>query len=210
MTEKTKPINPYEILGVDSDAPDEEIKLIVRRLVRELHPDLNQDPAAAERMAEINAAYELICTPEKRLEYDAIGADVLKSTRVKAEEKLEELFDAVVNTSDNPVQEAASVLHLARLEKAEKLGDLKERCKKLRKRRARVRRRPGGTSENLVHKVIDRQIRALQKNIVRLKRELEVYAETGRILIAEYEEIDLDPDDPSLREPEDVVGLLPQ
>jgi len=58
--------DPYKILGVSPDASDEEIKQAYRRLAKKYHPDLNPgDEAAAEKMQQINAAYEQIKNPEK-------------------------------------------------------------------------------------------------------------------------------------------------
>ncbi len=55
---------PYQILGVSPDASDEEIKKAYRNLARKYHPDKYQDSdladLAAEKMKEINAAYEEI------------------------------------------------------------------------------------------------------------------------------------------------------
>lgn len=54
-------MNPYRVLGVRENAPDEVITKTYRRLARRYHPDLNPDNAeAAERMGEINRAYEEI------------------------------------------------------------------------------------------------------------------------------------------------------
>jgi len=64
----------YGILGVRRDAGPDEIKKAYRRLARELHPDVNPDPALQERFKEVTQAYEVLSDPEKRQMYD-LGAD---------------------------------------------------------------------------------------------------------------------------------------
>ncbi|MBE6704783.1 MAG: molecular chaperone DnaJ [Ruminococcaceae bacterium] len=53
--------SPYEILGVSPSASDDEIKAAYRRLAKKYHPDANPGSEyAAEKMREINAAYDKI------------------------------------------------------------------------------------------------------------------------------------------------------
>ena len=47
----------YASLGVAKDASPDEIKKAYRKLARELHPDVNADPASAERFKNVTTAY---------------------------------------------------------------------------------------------------------------------------------------------------------
>jgi DnaJ-class molecular chaperone len=63
--------DPYEVLGVDRRASAGDIKSAFRRLAKKLHPDANKnDPKAATRFAEINAAYEILGEEDKRKAFD--------------------------------------------------------------------------------------------------------------------------------------------
>jgi DnaJ-class molecular chaperone len=63
--------DPYEILGVSRTADPPAIKSAFRKLAKKLHPDANKaDPQAANRFAELNAAYEILGEDEKRKAFD--------------------------------------------------------------------------------------------------------------------------------------------
>ncbi|HEY7401123.1 MAG TPA: molecular chaperone DnaJ [Actinomycetota bacterium] len=66
-------VDLYEVLGVAHDATQEDIKRAYRKLARELHPDVNGDPAAEERFKQLAGAYEILSDPEKRQRYDTYG-----------------------------------------------------------------------------------------------------------------------------------------
>lgn len=64
----------YKILGVERTASDGEIKRAYRKLARKYHPDVSKEPDAAERMKEVNEAYEVLKDPEKRATYERLGS----------------------------------------------------------------------------------------------------------------------------------------
>ncbi|MGN0808041.1 MAG: molecular chaperone DnaJ [Candidatus Coproplasma sp.] len=63
--------NYYEVLGVDKNASQDEIKSAYRKLAKKYHPDFNPgDTAAAEKFKEINEANSILSDEEKRKQYD--------------------------------------------------------------------------------------------------------------------------------------------
>ena len=61
----------YQRLGIKRGASDEEVKKAYRSLAKQLHPDRNTDnPKAAERFAQVTAAYDLLSDKDKRARYD--------------------------------------------------------------------------------------------------------------------------------------------
>ena len=63
----------YAVLGVNRTATSNEIKSAYRRLARKYHPDVNSDPAAQSKFAQINEAYHTLIDPERRRTYDRTG-----------------------------------------------------------------------------------------------------------------------------------------
>ena len=64
----------YEVLGIDKNATDEDIKRAYRKKAKECHPDLHPNDKEAEaRFKELNEANEVLSDPDKRARYDQFG-----------------------------------------------------------------------------------------------------------------------------------------
>ena len=63
----------YEVLGVDKNASEDEIKSAFRRLAKKYHPDVSKEENAAEKFKEAQEAYAVLSDPEKRKQYDQFG-----------------------------------------------------------------------------------------------------------------------------------------
>jgi molecular chaperone DnaJ len=64
----------YETLGISKGATPEEIKAAFRKQASIHHPDKNpEDPKAATRFKELNAAYQVLSDPQRRAMYDRFG-----------------------------------------------------------------------------------------------------------------------------------------
>lgn len=64
-------MNPYEVLGVDRNASQDEIKKVYRKLSKEHHPDMGGDE---EKFKDIASAYDILSNPEKKQQYDTFGS----------------------------------------------------------------------------------------------------------------------------------------
>ena len=63
----------YEVLGVDKNASEADIKSAFRKLAKKYHPDVSKEPNAAEMFKEAQEAYAVLSDPEKRKQYDQFG-----------------------------------------------------------------------------------------------------------------------------------------
>ena len=75
----------YEVLGVDRQAGDAELKKAYRRLAMKHHPDRNAgDDAADRKFREIQEAYAVLSDSEKRAVYDRFGHDAVAGAGAQA------------------------------------------------------------------------------------------------------------------------------
>nr|XP_019011117.1 uncharacterized protein I206_04428 [Kwoniella pini CBS 10737]OCF49898.1 hypothetical protein I206_04428 [Kwoniella pini CBS 10737] len=83
-TKKVKDTQLYDILGVQPEATDIELKKAYRKLAIKWHPDKNQSEEAEVRFKEIGEAYQILSDADKRAFYDKVGKDGMN--RVEGEE----------------------------------------------------------------------------------------------------------------------------
>lgn len=63
----------YKVLGVDRQTASNDLKKAYFKKAKEFHPDVNKDPGAKEKFAEINEAYEVLGDEKKKRVYDSTG-----------------------------------------------------------------------------------------------------------------------------------------
>ncbi|XP_069509812.1 dnaJ homolog subfamily C member 14 [Ambystoma mexicanum] len=63
-------LNPFQVLGVEMNASDTELKKAYRQLAVLVHPDKNTHPRAEEAFKVVRAAWDIVSNPEKRKEYE--------------------------------------------------------------------------------------------------------------------------------------------
>lgn len=83
----------FEILGVERNASEEEIKKSYRKLAMQFHPDRNPGNSEAEEMfKEAAEAYEVLCDPEKRDIYTRYGHEGLSGAGYRGFSGFEDIF----------------------------------------------------------------------------------------------------------------------
>jgi curved DNA-binding protein len=65
----------YNIMGLERDASQDEIKRAYRKLARKYHPDVSKEAYAEAHFKELGEAYAVLKDPEKRAAYDELGAN---------------------------------------------------------------------------------------------------------------------------------------
>jgi molecular chaperone DnaJ len=85
----------YNVLGVERNASQDEVKRAYRKLALKYHPDKNQGNKQAEEKFKVAAeAYEVISDPDKRRRYDQYGHEGLRGGDARGFGNFEDIFDA--------------------------------------------------------------------------------------------------------------------
>jgi curved DNA-binding protein CbpA len=150
----------YEVLGVEKNAKPAEVKKAYRRKARAAHPDAGGDH---EEMAEVNAAFEVLSDPERRLLYDRYGRDKMKSIEAESAALVREAFQSALRADDsNPLAHALRFVEAAKVAFAEHKATLLGLQKDFTLKRERVARKGG---PNIFHVLIDEQLERMAQDL---------------------------------------------
>jgi curved DNA-binding protein CbpA len=151
------PLASYEILGVEPGSSEEEIKLAYREAAQKAHPD--RKGGSAERMSEVNQAYQILSDPERRAKYDSgAGTETIVALERRAKDFLLHLAGLVIRTA--PLSENMVILLIdgignqkkslreSRAKTLSEIEDLRQRLRRLK-----------GPPENFLEDLIKTEIK---------------------------------------------------
>ena len=82
--------DPYRVLGLEPGASDEEVKKAYKTLAKKYHPDVaGNNPEAARKMQEINAAYDEMINHKATGSYSQNSSWSYRTTTAEADESVE-------------------------------------------------------------------------------------------------------------------------
>src|SRR5579883_1777486 len=83
----------YEILGVEKNASEDDVKRSYRKLAIQYHPDRNPGNAEAEeKFKEATEAYEVLSDTDKRARYDRFGHQGMRNNDYGHYQNTEDIF----------------------------------------------------------------------------------------------------------------------
>lgn len=159
----------YDQLGIDQTATAADIKRAYRNKAREKHPDKGGDP---HEFASIGTAYEVLKDPQRRLLYDMTGQDKRLPMEIEVQNVLMNAFGQALSQIED-IEITAFVrdgLQKVVQQIPEESKKLKAREKKLVSKREKVT----ATGTNVVHMLIDAELKAIAGGLAQLEHQLAV------------------------------------
>lgn len=87
----------YELLGVQKDASEAEIKKNYKKLAMQYHPDKNKEPGSEEQFKKISEAYQVLNDPQKRHQYDLGGSGIFAQHNASHFQNPFDIFEQMFN-----------------------------------------------------------------------------------------------------------------
>lgn len=170
----------YEILGVTKTATQEEIKKAYRKLAKELHPDRNPDEA--ERMSEVNQAYDCLGDEEKRENYDAYGNAKGEIILSDPERMATQYFTQFIgqHSLEMCIRASRGACISSINEEANRILLMEEAKRDAEKRRQGIKFM--GKGHNLLELILDQAVGAADKRIQQSQERIELLNATKSIL----------------------------
>jgi curved DNA-binding protein CbpA len=175
--------DPYVTLGVPREATQDDVKQAYRRRAMETHPDRPEVTDNGEEFKLVQAAYECLGDPQRRLHYDQTGEDVRSN---EADERKNAAYQAIAATIEAiTMSENIATTDLIAATKMNVdayirgLKDLKTKCEKLIDIKQRVLMRLRSTGSTMVHDILTEGI---NREIEQIKRHDKELAQSAVIL----------------------------
>ena len=178
--------NPYETLGVEPDATDDEIKRAHRKAAQQSHPD--REGGDTNRFQEVTAAYRVLRNPERRAEYDRTGKVNDGPTHDLVTQKLVEMFNHIIDNNEfqcDIIGKCRSMVASAIQHCQSEASKADAKYIKLNKQLDRVTAK----GDNLFRNLIESKMTVLQNQADHFNREREIMIRV-REAIEEYQDND--------------------
>lgn len=176
----------YEILGVEVDATQEEIKVAYRKQSMVHHPDKGGDPA---KFQAVNQAYQILSNDEKRKRYD--NGEQLNSIRSTQQQFDNEVMNALVivfmgSIEASPSYRQVDIMQIVQHTFIKSINDSKRELLFLRESieryevvKSKIKHK--GDGENILSRVLEATLVEKSKLEEQIKRKIEIYRASQKI-----------------------------
>lgn len=205
MAQETK---LYDILGVSSDASQEEIKKAYRKRARETHPDANGGKDGD--FAKVSEAYEILSDPEKRKEYDRTGdskgAGKPENREAKVRQRVTQVFTGIIEEANPDTIDIIEMMLKVFGDKIREAEREKSRTQKKIDKYNKVKENLLGPQDGFLWTVLDKSLDDLN-GYYRDVEDDKLLMEEARDFVQEYRYVP-EPEEPRTSSSNGTVGAL--
>lgn len=180
--------NPYDTLGVDKDATQDQIKKAYRKKAMKSHPDHGGDQAEFTAIA---IAYRIIGDPDERAHFDRTGKQREANQRFRQAcdiigkffcDIMQNRIDTIASGRTDPIREVLAKLDTATGIERTKMAECELHIKKQKKVLKRIIRDGTKAGPSIIEGIMENMIHNFEDQIAYSKESLEVIAEARAIL----------------------------